>query len=392
LNDQLNNFSIRSPTLWRSALEEENMNNKLMSAAIAALILPTAAMADVKFAGSAYVGYGNVGAGGKEGGVGTLNLSVEGREELGSGIDLIFKGDLYGRTNQDDLPLRGDEVYDVELGLDFGAAGVLKYTTYGRCDAKRPNSWVDGDLGNGGSVAVHPRVAPKFRCVGGNAPLFNAGPLVVDSNGYFAYEYHRGPFALDLYYDPDLSYGDWSGDDAHTLNNMTIPGDGDLPAQAEVLVHYAFPKAILFAGTNDLGDWLTRAVVPMPTSNLTVIYEHQYKNVGSNQNSDILVFDWKPKDMGTFQGLTAIIVRDEEDQNAVFSANFGTDQWSFGLGADMDGDFALEGSVKLTDTIDFLFGADTGFDQDEGFDFAGFPPPHAPARDAAFEVGLKMTF
>lgn len=357
----------------------------------AAVLVPVSAQAEFNTSGSLYLGYGNVAAGGEEGGIGILSLQVDGKHQLSEAVELTLKGNLYGRTNQDDLPLVRDEPYDLELGLDFGAGGKLRFTTYGRCDAKAP-PWVEGDLGNRGSIGVHPAVAPKFRCVGGNVPIFNAGPLVADTNAYFAYDYHNGPFGLELYYNPFLSYDRWSGDDAHTVVGMTVPGDGDLPPQGEIVLSYATKPAILFAGSNDLGDWFGRAVIPVPAADLAVIYTHQYQNVSDNQHSDAFVLDWKPKDMGVFKGLFGLYVQDQTKDNLVLSANFGGDSWSFGFGADLDGDVAIEGGYKFNDNLEFVFGADNGFETNDGFDFAGFPPPFAEGRGSAFELGVRMTF
>ena len=222
--------------------------------------------------------------------------------------------------------------------------------------------------------------------------MFNAGPLVVDNNVYLSYEYHNGPFGLEIYYDPFLSYGSWSGDDTHTLVDMTVPGTGDLPAQAEIVMSYATKPAILFAGANDLGDWFGRAVMPIPSAEMAIIYAHQYQNSSSNQHSNAFVVDWKPKDMGVFKGLFGLYVQDSTDDNLLISANFGGERWSFGVGADLDGDVAVEGGYKLNDSMELVFGADSGFDTGDGFDFAGFPPPFAAGRGNSYEVGLRMTF
>lgn len=367
------------------------MKHLLVGAASAALLIPAATQAEINTHGSVYLGYGNVGAGGEEGAIGVLNLNFDGKHQLNDSVALTFKGDLYTQSNKDDLAYMFDDTYDVELGLDFGDWGKFSYSTYARCDAQRPG-WVDGDLGNGGSIAVHPRIAPKYRCVGGSVPIFNAGPLVVDANDYFSYTLHRGPFGMEIYYDPNLNYDDWSGDDARTVVNMTVPGDGDLPPEAEINLSYAFPKVIVFAGANDLGDWFARSIVPVPSAGLAIIYEHQYQDAHENQHSDVLVLDWKPENMGLLKGVQTIYVRDETDSNMVVSTNFGTDQWTFGLAGDLDGDFAMEGSYQLTDNLEFLVGADTGFDDGDGFDFAGFPPPSADSRGGSFELGLRMNF
>lgn len=93
-------------------------------------------------------------------------LTFEGTEPVGTAA-FFYRGELILRRDRDDLSYLRDEPYEVELGLDFGSGGRLSLSTYPRCGAL-PNVWPDGDLDDAGDVAVHPRLPPQFRCIGGD--------------------------------------------------------------------------------------------------------------------------------------------------------------------------------------------------------------------------------
>lgn len=352
--------------------------------------IPAMASAEMKLGGSVYLGYGNNRPDGSEGATAIGRLTFEGTEPLGA-ASLFYHGELILRSDRDDLSYLRDEPYEIELGIDFGRGGKLSLSTYPRCGAL-PNAWPDGDLNDSGNVAVHARLPPQFRCIGGDINIAAAGGRAVDTDVYLKYSNSLGPFGVEIYADPWQSYDGWRGDDARSITNSTGPGTGDLPPEAEIELSYATSFGIFKAGFNALGDKTAKYILPIPSVGLTMVLDHQNRDAPGNHVINVLVVDWQNKNHPWFRGLWGIYLKDTADENAVLGLNFGQNDWNLSLGADADGDWALEGGVKLRDNIELVAGADSGFDFGDGMDFNVFPPDAVPARGKAWEIGLRMTF
>jgi len=354
------------------------------------ITIPATASAEVKLGGSVYLGYGNNRADGSEGTTAVGSLTFEDSVPLGAAT-FFYHGELILRSDRDDLSYLRDEPYEVEFGLDFGRGGKLSVSTYPRCGAL-PNNWPDGDLNDSGNVAVHPRLPPEFRCIGGDINIMKAGGRAVDTDVYLKYSNSVGPLGVEIYADPWQSYNGWQGEDARSIINSTGPGTGDMPPQAEVELSYATPLGIFKAGLNDLGDKTAKYILPIPSAGLTMVLDHQNRDTSGNHVINVAVIDWQTKDHPWFRGIWGIYLKDSRDENAVLGLNFGQDKWSLGIGADADGDWALEGGVKLSENIELVAGADSGYGPGDGMDFKVFPPDAATPRGKAWEIGLRMVF
>ncbi|MBT9386802.1 hypothetical protein KM176_23360 [Pseudooceanicola sp. CBS1P-1] len=317
-----------------------------------------------------------------------LTLKANGQIDLGE-ARLTYRGELLLRSDHDDLPPDIDDIGNIEVALDMNAFGTFGYSTYNRCTGMG-FPWTDGDVGNLGSVNIHPWVAATWRCAGGSDVIVAAG-TVIDSNDYFFYHNSVGAVTVDLWWDPDKDYGSYSGANALTIN-------GDEPPSFEGLISWDAGPVVLRAGGTNLGDRTAGLDVPLLDHSLTVSYDYQFLNSKpSAAVGQIFGALWQPEGMGPFRSarITYYLVRPEDDastHNYIIDIRFGGPKWELGLGADGQGDLAAEGSYHLSKSLSLVAGWDNGFDAGDGWSGAYSPATSVPARGNSYEVGLKYTF
>lgn len=313
-----------------------------------------------------------------------MNLKAEGKREL-EGATLRYKGALYLRSDHNSLPIDMNDIGDIEFGVDMHEWGEIGYSTYSRCTGVG-FPWTDGDVGNLGSVNIHPWVTATWRCVGGTSILVAAGPKAVNAADYFYYHNDIGKLRVEAYYDPDLRYGDYSGSETTTL-------EGDPAPKFEGFTSYAFTDqfSTRFSFTN-LGDYSFGTTVKVPEIDMEFSYERQYLAATTLRIGDIINATWKPTNIDYFKSASFTYFKTGDETNFILDVRFGTENWDFGLAMDGQHNYAAETEYHITKSVSAVAGWDSGFKLGNGWSGIYSPSTSVPARGSSYEIGMKFTF
>lgn len=368
----------------------------LMPAAVAALAFAHAVKAEdansllglpkseaLTISGEIIATYGNTTYSGKPW-TEIMTLKAEGKRDL-EGATFHYKGSLYLRSDHHELPIDVNDIADVELSLDLHEWGEFGYSTYTRCTGMG-FPWTDGDVGNLGSVNIHPWVPGTWRCVGGTVVILAAGPTSVNAADYFFYHNDIGPLRVEAYYDPDLRYGDYSGADTKTL-------EGDPAPKFEGFLSYSLTSAISGRlGFTNLGDYSLGATVKVPEIDMEFNYDRQYMAASTPVVGHIINATWKPDWIPYFKSASFTYFAAEGDTNFILDLHFGTEKLALGVAMDGQHNYAAEMEYHVTPSVSLLAGWDSGFKLGDGWSGAYAPSTSVPARGDSYEIGMKVTF
>ncbi|RPE71993.1 hypothetical protein EDD53_1130 [Pacificibacter maritimus] len=352
------------------------MTKFLTTCAVAALALPAASFADVTTGGEVYLGYGNLGIQG-DGILSEVSTFVAGDHTLDNGFVLEFKAEATLRSHQSEIGGLDDDNIDLSMSLDMQSAGKLSFTTFN--ESGYP--WATGEIKDRGSYAVFPTVRKAYQPVFDTATI---GGVVTDREMMFKYENRFGKLGFELITDPTRTFG-----------STTDLDDDEIPT-SEIKLTYPTEFGIYSIEANDIKDVRAQVVLPLPKAGVTLIANHEWHGE-SDRTRTRLTGIYRAKNMGAFKGVFLTHGFDQDDNNkTILSTNWGGDKWNLKVAADSDGDYALEAGYQITDSLSLLAGYDSGYENTgfigDGHDPAASPPASAPARDEAFEIGLKLTF
>ncbi|MEN8833534.1 hypothetical protein [Pacificibacter sp.] len=354
------------------------MNKFMTTCAFVALIAPAAAVADVKTGGEVYLGYGNQGYHG-DGMLGEISTYVMGDHTLDNGYVLEFKAQATLRTDQDMIGGLNDDNIDLSLSLDMQSAGKLSFTTFN--EGGYP--WATGDVKDRGTYAVFPTVRKAYQEVFDSTTV---NGVATDREMMFKYENRFGKLGVELITDPTRTFG-----------SSTNLDDDEMPT-SEIELTLPTDFGIYSIEANDIKDVRAQVVYPIRKAGVTLIASHELHGESDRTRTRMTAI-YRAKNMGVFKGVFLTHGFDQDSNSkTVFNTNWGGENWNAKIATDSDGDYAIEAGYDISDNLSLLAGYDSGVTNPGGPNSTGHDPanPIAPAfaaaRDAAFEIGLKLTF
>jgi hypothetical protein len=375
--------------------------NKI-SYALALCMAPVMASAEVTFGGEVTLGFGDTHATGTVDGFAHVDLQAAGEHTASGDLTIGFdlNADLsYNAVGDGEMDLRLDTLEGATVYLDFGDGGRLSYATGSRCGAGR-SPWIDGDIigdnihPQGGGDSVHTRIGGKFRCVGATPAVrdlsIQPAPFVARTEGYLLYENSAQELDYWAVYDPTRRLYGSNPESGSYDATAALPG----MAEWEVGATYNFGPVVGSLAYNDLDDVDVRMIFPMRDIGLTTVlrYEDRLSEPGNSHRFTISA-NWRARDMGAFKGIRAIYQTDDsvEGDGFVVQANFGASDWSASVALDKDGDYAMEGSYDINETLAIEFGYSSGCSAGDCFNGnAGMV--NAAAQSSSWAVGLTAEF